>query len=172
MLAGPVHGFRSLCLGVGVNISPLCSVFFSETPVQSFYKGQEGSRVVLGGFWNVPGVGRIHARGDDQDDNQSDPVGSHPQAWSTFIRTMDPDVITGYNIQNFDLPYLISRAQTLKVGQASGGACLQKPHSGLQGGQPPCSSSLPSPSWLCPPAGGPSCSVPAAHRPQRLQGRC
>ncbi|XP_007955835.1 DNA polymerase delta catalytic subunit [Orycteropus afer afer] len=37
------------------------------------------------------------------------------QAWSTFICTMDPDVITGYNIQNFDLPYLISRAQTLKV---------------------------------------------------------
>uniref|UniRef100_A0A2K5ZGI3 DNA polymerase n=1 Tax=Mandrillus leucophaeus TaxID=9568 RepID=A0A2K5ZGI3_MANLE len=37
------------------------------------------------------------------------------QAWSTFIRIMDPDVITGYNIQNFDLPYLISRAQTLKV---------------------------------------------------------
>lgn len=24
-------------------------------------------------------------------------------------------MITGYNIQNFDLPYLISRAQTLKV---------------------------------------------------------
>uniref|UniRef100_A0A2K5RG53 DNA polymerase n=1 Tax=Cebus imitator TaxID=2715852 RepID=A0A2K5RG53_CEBIM len=37
------------------------------------------------------------------------------QAWSTFIRIMDPDVITGYNIQNFDLPYLISRAQILKV---------------------------------------------------------
>ncbi|XP_070257733.1 DNA polymerase delta catalytic subunit [Myotis yumanensis] len=37
------------------------------------------------------------------------------QAWSTFIRTIDPDVITGYNIQNFDLPYLISRAQHLKV---------------------------------------------------------
>ncbi|ELK30158.1 DNA polymerase delta catalytic subunit [Myotis davidii] len=36
------------------------------------------------------------------------------QAWSTFIRTIDPDVITGYNIQNFDLPYLISRAQHLK----------------------------------------------------------
>ncbi|XP_010848029.1 PREDICTED: DNA polymerase delta catalytic subunit [Bison bison bison] len=39
----------------------------------------------------------------------------HHTAWSTFIRIMDPDVITGYNIQNFDLPYLISRAQTLKV---------------------------------------------------------
>uniref|UniRef100_A0A287BKS0 DNA polymerase n=1 Tax=Sus scrofa TaxID=9823 RepID=A0A287BKS0_PIG len=39
------------------------------------------------------------------------------QAWSNFIRVMDPDVITGYNIQNFDLPYLISRAQTLKSKQ-------------------------------------------------------
>lgn len=38
------------------------------------------------------------------------------QAWSNFIRALDPDVITGYNIQNFDLPYLISRAETLKVG--------------------------------------------------------
>ncbi|KAM9039423.1 DNA polymerase delta catalytic subunit isoform 1-T1 [Sarcophilus harrisii] len=37
------------------------------------------------------------------------------EAWASFVRTMDPDVITGYNIQNFDLPYLISRAQTLKV---------------------------------------------------------
>ena len=27
----------------------------------------------------------------------------------------DPDVIIGYNIQNFDLPYLIRRAETLKV---------------------------------------------------------
>lgn len=42
------------------------------------------------------------------------------QAWSTFIRDMDPDVITGYNIQNFDLPYLISRAQTLKVRARQG----------------------------------------------------
>lgn len=46
------------------------------------------------------------------------------KAWSTFIRLMDPDVITGYNIQNFDLPYLISRAQTLKVGQAVGRLAL------------------------------------------------
>ena len=44
------------------------------------------------------------------------------QAWSTFICTMDPDVITGYNLQNFDLPYLISRAQHLKVGWALGEA--------------------------------------------------
>ncbi len=28
---------------------------------------------------------------------------------------MDPDIITGYNIQNFDLPYLLDRAKHLKV---------------------------------------------------------
>lgn len=32
-----------------------------------------------------------------------------------FVREVDPDIITGYNIQNFDLPYLINRANTLKV---------------------------------------------------------
>eukprot|EP00058_Branchiostoma_floridae_P022753 XP_002608243.1 hypothetical protein BRAFLDRAFT_125058 [Branchiostoma floridae] len=35
--------------------------------------------------------------------------------WSSFIREVDPDLVTGYNIQNFDLPYLIKRAATLKV---------------------------------------------------------
>ncbi|XP_077313237.1 DNA polymerase delta catalytic subunit [Lithobates pipiens] len=37
------------------------------------------------------------------------------KAWAEFVRIIDPDIITGYNIQNFDLPYLINRAQTLKV---------------------------------------------------------
>ena len=27
----------------------------------------------------------------------------------------DPDVLTGYNILNFDIPYLIDRAAALKV---------------------------------------------------------
>ena len=30
---------------------------------------------------------------------------------------MDPDVITGYNVVNFDIPYLINRAATLKVSR-------------------------------------------------------
>ena len=39
---------------------------------------------------------------------------------STFIcidvcRECDPDIITGYNITNFDLPYLLNRAKTLGV---------------------------------------------------------
>ncbi|XP_059584205.1 DNA polymerase delta catalytic subunit isoform X1 [Alligator mississippiensis] len=37
------------------------------------------------------------------------------KAWAEFIRIVDPDIITGYNIQNFDLPYLLQRAQVLKV---------------------------------------------------------
>ncbi|XP_018620048.2 DNA polymerase delta catalytic subunit [Scleropages formosus] len=37
------------------------------------------------------------------------------QSWAEFVRTVDPDIITGYNIQNFDLPYLLNRAAALKV---------------------------------------------------------
>ncbi|CAI6100323.1 hypothetical protein V2G26_008336 [Clonostachys chloroleuca] len=35
--------------------------------------------------------------------------------WQKFIVKVDPDVITGYNIANFDIPYLIDRAKHLKV---------------------------------------------------------
>ncbi|XP_026495272.2 DNA polymerase delta catalytic subunit [Vanessa tameamea] len=35
--------------------------------------------------------------------------------WSDFFRELDPDIITGYNINNFDWPYLINRAKHLKV---------------------------------------------------------
>lgn len=34
-------------------------------------------------------------------------------AWSKFVVQIDPDILTGYNIQNFDLGYLLSRAKTL-----------------------------------------------------------
>ncbi|XP_074872198.1 DNA polymerase delta catalytic subunit isoform X2 [Carettochelys insculpta] len=37
------------------------------------------------------------------------------KAWAEFMRIVDPDIVTGYNIQNFDLPYLLQRAQGLKV---------------------------------------------------------
>jgi DNA polymerase elongation subunit (family B) len=35
--------------------------------------------------------------------------------WAMFVREADPDIITGYNINNFDLPYLINRARHLCV---------------------------------------------------------
>ncbi|CAO1617256.1 unnamed protein product [Parajaminaea phylloscopi] len=54
-------------------------------------------------------------------------VGSHVQSfdsevkmlesWSQFVRTVDPDVVIGYNIANFDFPYLLDRAKALKSSQ-------------------------------------------------------
>ncbi|XP_057374077.1 DNA polymerase delta catalytic subunit-like [Daphnia carinata] len=35
--------------------------------------------------------------------------------WANFVREVDPDIITGYNICNFDLPYLLNRAKHLKL---------------------------------------------------------
>ncbi|KAK3703906.1 DNA-directed DNA polymerase delta [Vermiconidia calcicola] len=36
-------------------------------------------------------------------------------AWRDFVEEVDPDVIIGYNISNFDFPYLLDRATHLKV---------------------------------------------------------
>jgi DNA polymerase delta subunit 1 len=36
-------------------------------------------------------------------------------AWRDLIRDVDPDIIIGYNICKFDLPYLIERAATLGI---------------------------------------------------------
>lgn len=36
-------------------------------------------------------------------------------AWCDFVKKVDPDVVIGYNIGNFDLPYLIDRAAALKL---------------------------------------------------------
>ena len=35
--------------------------------------------------------------------------------WRDFVIDLDPDIITGYNINMFDIPYLINRAEHLKV---------------------------------------------------------
>ncbi|KAJ1306779.1 hypothetical protein OPQ81_007765 [Rhizoctonia solani] len=34
-------------------------------------------------------------------------------AWRKFVEEVDPDVVIGYNIANFDLPYLLDRARAL-----------------------------------------------------------
>ena len=36
------------------------------------------------------------------------------QAWRDFVVASDPDIITGYNIVGFDIPYLVDRARALK----------------------------------------------------------
>ncbi|PQE07369.1 hypothetical protein CJF32_00005262 [Rutstroemia sp. NJR-2017a WRK4] len=35
--------------------------------------------------------------------------------WRDFLEEVDPDIIIGYNIANFDFPYLLDRAEHLKV---------------------------------------------------------
>eukprot|EP01094_Clydonella_sp_ATCC50884_P010060 TRINITY_DN1962_c0_g1_i4.p1 TRINITY_DN1962_c0_g1~~TRINITY_DN1962_c0_g1_i4.p1 ORF type:complete len:576 (-),score=139.56 TRINITY_DN1962_c0_g1_i4:847-2574(-) len=35
--------------------------------------------------------------------------------WAKFFRTVDPDIITGYNITNFDFYFLLNRAKALRV---------------------------------------------------------
>ncbi|KAI9013278.1 DNA polymerase family B-domain-containing protein [Gaertneriomyces semiglobifer] len=37
------------------------------------------------------------------------------QKWSEFVQAMDPDIIVGYNINGFDFPYLLDRAEALGV---------------------------------------------------------
>lgn len=39
------------------------------------------------------------------------------ERWSEFIRQTDCDMITGYNIMDFDLPYLVDRAHHLKCSK-------------------------------------------------------
>jgi len=37
------------------------------------------------------------------------------EQWREFVAQVDPDVVIGYNIANFDFPYLIDRAKALKA---------------------------------------------------------
>lgn len=39
------------------------------------------------------------------------------EAWARFVQIVDPDVVIGYNIANFDFPYLMDRAKVLKAGK-------------------------------------------------------
>jgi DNA polymerase delta subunit 1 len=36
-------------------------------------------------------------------------------AWKQFLCAVDPDILTGYNVINFDMPYLLDRAATLRL---------------------------------------------------------
>jgi len=38
-------------------------------------------------------------------------------AWKDFITKVDPDVITGYNMARFDMPYLLIRAKALQLNE-------------------------------------------------------
>jgi DNA polymerase delta subunit 1 len=62
--------------------------------------------------------------------NETTPISNYPnarvawvnkeenllQAWRNIVNLVDPDLITGYNINNFDIPYLLDRAGKLGIG--------------------------------------------------------
>ena len=33
------------------------------------------------------------------------------ERWSAFVKDVDPDIVTGYNVSNFDFPFLMNRAK-------------------------------------------------------------
>lgn len=37
------------------------------------------------------------------------------EKWAAFVREVDPDILTGYNIDNFDIPYLLNRGKALRL---------------------------------------------------------
>jgi DNA polymerase delta subunit 1 len=39
--------------------------------------------------------------------------------WRVFLEACDPDIITGYNVQNFDIPYILDRVDALCKGKAN-----------------------------------------------------
>ncbi|KAG0418860.1 DNA polymerase delta catalytic subunit, partial [Dictyocoela roeselum] len=36
------------------------------------------------------------------------------RAWGDYVQTEDPDIIIGYNIKDFDIPYILARAKNIK----------------------------------------------------------
>ncbi|KAJ2599815.1 DNA-directed DNA polymerase delta [Coemansia sp. RSA 1722] len=44
-------------------------------------------------------------------DNEADML----MQWARFVQTCDPDIVIGYNTTDFDLPYLLDRAEALKA---------------------------------------------------------
>ncbi|UJR27869.1 hypothetical protein I4U23_009134 [Adineta vaga] len=55
----------------------------------------------LGTCANIAGVGVIECKTEHE----------LLERWADFLREVDPDIITGYNIQNFDFSYLLARAK-------------------------------------------------------------
>ncbi|CAF0813289.1 unnamed protein product [Rotaria sordida] len=59
----------------------------------------------LGTCANIAGVGVMECKTEHE----------LLERWADFVREVDPDIITGYNIQNFDFAYLLTRAKHLNI---------------------------------------------------------
>ena len=59
-------------------------------------------------------------------------------SWASFVNEVDPDVIIGYNIANFDFPYLVDRANAIKAKQFPYLGRIKGELSNLTFGHPSC----------------------------------
>ena len=60
-------------------------------------------------------------------------------AWALFVQQADPDVVIGYNISNFDFPYLMDRAAALAGSEVCAGCAFEPGDAGPDGaGVPAC----------------------------------
>ncbi len=41
--------------------------------------------------------------------------------WERLVQHLDPDFLVGYNITNFDFPYILERAEHLQIRKSRGG---------------------------------------------------
>lgn len=83
---------------------------------------QIGNYVTEFGGSDKPSKAVIHCLGDTDDVNDGLAETKSYKTermllkdWAEFVRKVDPDFITGYNIDNFDLPYVIKRAKKLGI---------------------------------------------------------
>jgi DNA polymerase delta subunit 1 len=105
---------------------PESELFKSQNRNRNFSKVRTGTvKISCGSTTLVQGEREPFIRNVFTLDTCAQIVGSHVYScdreadlldrWAMFVREADPDIITGYNINNFDLPYLINRARHLGV---------------------------------------------------------
>ena len=72
--------------------------------------------ITLGGKTYVYGLGKFHVEGAEyfEFDDENDLL----MAFAALWKSLDPDIVTGWNVRFFDIPYLVARMNRLDEGSA------------------------------------------------------
>lgn len=76
-----------------------------------YLKEQGAKEPLMHGVWTLKSCADIAGAHVFSFDKEEDLLTS----FQDFVVRTDPDILTGYNIQNFDLPYLLDRAEALSL---------------------------------------------------------
>lgn len=107
-----IHSFDIECAGrKGVFPEPNVDPIIQIANVVKLH-GQEDDVVARNVFTlkSCAPIGHAEVRSFDKEEDMLN-------AWADFLRDIDPDILTGYNINNFDFPFLLDRAKHLKLSQ-------------------------------------------------------